>query len=58
MKERLKSPVLWSSLFAVIYILIAPSLGFPDWAEISTQVIALIYSIFGVANNPSDRENF
>lgn len=56
--KRFKSPIVITSLIALLYMVFAPSIGLPDWAEVSTQIVALIYALFGVTNNPTDKSNF
>lgn len=60
MKQRLKSIPLWSAVLALIYIICKNWFGFEiqGWADISTQIIAILTIIFGVANNPTDRNGF
>ena len=60
MKERLKSIPLWGAVLALIYLVAKAWFGFeiPEWADISTQILAILAILFGVANNPVDRENF
>lgn len=59
MKEilnRFKSPVLWLAVVGLIYsTVIAPSFPqLPDW----TVIAGYICAIFGIANNPTDKNNF
>lgn len=60
MKNRLKSIPLWSSVLALIYLICVNCLGIElaAWAEISTQILAILTVLFGVANNPTDHQNF
>lgn len=60
MKHRLKSIPLWSAVLALIYLICANWFGIeiPAWADVSTQIIAILTVVFGVANNPTDRKNF
>lgn len=60
MVERFKSIPLWSAILALIYLVCKEWFGIdiPAWADISTQIIAILTIIFGVANNPADRQNF
>jgi len=59
-KERLKSIPLWASFLALVYLCIKNWCGFeiPGWADISTEIIAILTILFGTANNPTDREHF
>lgn len=54
--KRLKSPVLWISLFGLIYstVLIPTNPELPEW----TSIVGFLMAIFGIANNPTDRSNF
>ena len=60
MKERLKSIPLWSACLALIYLIVKNWFGIeiPAWADISTQIIAILTILFGVANNPTNRNGF
>lgn len=60
MKDRLKSIPLWSAVLALIYLIGVNWFGIqiPAWADISTQILAILTIVFGVANNPTDRASF
>lgn len=60
MKNRLKSIPLWSAVLALIYLIGVNwfETEIDGWAEISTQIIAILTVLFGVANNPADHNNF
>lgn len=60
MKERLKSIPLWASVLALVYLMVKNWVGLeiPGWADISTEIIAILTVLFGAANNPMDREHF
>lgn len=60
MKERLKSIPLWASVLALVYLMVKNWVGLeiPGWADISTEIIAILTVLFGAANNPTDREKF
>lgn len=60
LKERLKSIPLWASVLALVHLLIKNWIGIeiPGWADISSEVIAIMAILFGVANNPTDRKHF
>ncbi len=59
LKQRLKSPVVWLSAAAQIASLSA--IFFPEAFEgvkyVASAVVTAL-TMFGVLNNPSDRENF
>lgn len=54
--KRFKSPVLWIAIIGLIYstVLVPTYPQLPDWSAIVGYVMA----IFGIANNPTDREHF
>lgn len=57
--NRLKaSPVLVKSIAATIWTAVAPTLGLPDWAQVGSIVLAVIYILFGLGNNPTDPQNY
>lgn len=58
--DRLKSIPLWASVLALIYLCVKNWAGveIPGWADISTEIIAILTILFGAANNPTDRNNF
>lgn len=60
MFERFKSIPLWSAILALIYLVCKEWIGIdiPAWTDISAQIIAILTIIFGVANNPTDRQKF
>ena len=60
MKERLKSIPLWSAVLALVYLVFKNWFGIviPGWADISTEIIAILTIAFGVANNPTNRKGF
>lgn len=55
-KERLKSPVLWTSMAALIFFVVKKWCGFeiPDWDTFVELAIALAVA-FGIVNNPTDK---
>lgn len=59
-KERLKSIPLWAAVLSLVYIVSKNWFGLdiPAWADISTEILAILGIVFGVANNPTDREHF
>ena len=60
MKNRLKSIPLWTAVLALIYLICVNWFGvqIPAWADISTQIVAILTIVFGVANNPTDKTSF
>lgn len=60
MKNRLKSIPLWTAVFATIYLMAKNWLGIeiPGWADISTQLLAVLAILFGVGNNPTSRDHY
>ena len=60
MKQRFKSIPLWSALLALVYLISKNWFGIdiPAWADISTQIIAILTIVFGVANNPTNKNAF
>ena len=60
MKERLKSIPLWASVLALIYLISFNwfNVDIKGWEDISTQIIAILTILFGVANNPTNRDGF
>ena len=60
MKERLKSIPLWASVLALIYLVVKNWVGWdiPAWADVSSEILAILAILFGTANNPTDRRNF
>ena len=59
MKERLKSPVLWTAIAALIAFVAKKWCGFeiPGWDTFVDLALAVAVG-FGVLNNPNDHENF
>ncbi len=53
--KRLRNPMVISSIVSLLYIFLAPRLHLPDWALVSSQILAIIYAIFGIASNPTDK---
>ena len=53
--KRFKSPVVWLSIVAIIYNVIAAEVeSLPDW----TCIVGYITVLFGITNNPTDSNNF
>jgi uncharacterized membrane protein len=57
---RLKSIPLWVSVLALVYLVFKNWFGvdIPAWADISTEIISVLTIIFGVANNPTNKNGF
>ena len=60
LKERLKSIPLWASVLALSHLVMRHWVGFdlPGWADISSEIVAILAILFGTANNPTDRKHF
>lgn len=60
LKERLKSIPLWASVLALVHLVSKNWMGveLPGWADISSELIAVMAILFGAANNPTDRKHF
>lgn len=60
MKERFKSIPLWTAVLSLIYLLFKNWFGItiPAWADISTQILAILNILFGITNNPVNRNGF
>lgn len=59
MVNRLKSPVVWTAVLAQLILitgLFYP--GISDTMKIAGSAIIEILTIFGVLNNPADKDNF
>lgn len=59
MKERMKSPVVWLAVLAQVCIIIglfAPDVS--DTVKIIGSCVIEICTIFGILNNPTNREGF
>ena len=59
MKERLKSKVVWLSVLAQVIIIIGvfcPDIT--DEVKIIGTALLEIATLFGILNNPTDRDNF
>ena len=59
MLQRLKSPVLWLAVAALIAFITKNWLGFeiPKFDEFVELILAVLVA-FGVVNNPTDKEHF
>lgn len=59
-KERLKSIPLWASVLALVYLVVREWVGIdiPGWADITSEILAVLAILFGTANNPTNREGF
>ena len=60
MDSRWKSIPLWTAVLALIYLVVKNWFGLeiPAWADISTEILAILAILFGAANNPTDRKHF
>lgn len=60
MFERLKSKPLLAAVLALIYLVAKHwfNIDIPAWSEISTEIIAIATIVFGIANNPTNRDGF
>ena len=60
LKERLKSIPLWASVLALFHLVMKNWIGIelPAWADISSEVVAILAILFGAANNSVDRKHF
>lgn len=60
MIQRLKSIPLWTAILALIYLVAKHWFGIeiPAWADISSEIISILAIVFGVANNPADKNHF
>ena len=59
MKERFKSPVVWAAVLAQVAIIIAlfmPEIS-DEFKTISACVVEIL-TLFGILNNPTDKDNF
>ena len=59
MKERLKSKVVWLSVLAQVIIIVGvfcPDIT--DEVKIIGTALLEIATLFGILNNPTDRDNF
>ena len=59
LKERLKSPVVWTSSFALIFFILKKwlCLEIPQFDEFMNLFLGVLIA-FGIVNNPTDKENF
>lgn len=57
--ERLRSPVLWASIMALVFFVAKKWIGFeiPEWDTFVELVMAVLIG-FGVLNNPTDKSSF
>lgn len=57
--EKLKSPVVWSTLAALIFFIAKEWLGYeiPGWDRFIELLLALLVA-FGIVNNPNSRNTF
>lgn len=52
--DRFTSPVTWLAIFGLIYTILAYKFDLPEW----TQIVGYVTIIFGITNNPTDKDNF
>ena len=59
MLKRFKSPVVWTTLFALIAFISKKWLGFeiPGWDEFVELLLGFLIA-FGIVNNPTDKQHF
>lgn len=57
--EKLKSPVVWTTLAALIFFIAKEWCGYeiPSWDRFVELVLALAVA-FGIVNNPNSRNTF
>ena len=57
--EKMKSPVLWSSLLALIYFVTKEWFHFdiPAWSQF-VEIFLAVLMAFGITNNPNSRNTF
>lgn len=60
MLERLKSIPLCVAVLSLIYLIMKNWFGIdiPAWADISSEIIAILTVLFGIANNPTNKTGF
>ena len=60
MLKRLKSIPLWSAVLGLIYLICKNYLKIElaGWQEISSEIIAILTILFGIANNPTTKDKF
>ena len=60
MLNRLKSIPLWVAVLSLVYLVSKHWFGLdiPAWTDISTEIIAILTIIFGIANNPTNKNGF
>ena len=59
LRNRLKSPVLWMSLFTLILFILKEYLGI-EIPKVNTLIELIMTCLigFGIVNNPTDKDNF
>lgn len=57
--NRLKSPVLWASIAALVFFVAKQWIGFeiPEW-DTFVELLTAVLIGFGVLNNPTDKGSF
>lgn len=59
MQNRLRSKVLWMSVFALVYFVLKNwfDIEIPQW-DVFVDLLLGVLVGFGILNNPTDKENF
>jgi uncharacterized membrane protein len=58
MQNRWKSPILWTSMAALIFFVVKNWIGWeiPNWDEFVTLLVAALVA-FGVVNSPDNKDS-
>lgn len=59
MQNRLRSKVLWVSIFALLYFVLKNwfNIEIPQW-DVFVELLLAVLVGFGIINNPTDKDNF
>ena len=59
MQNRLKSKIVWVSVFALFYFVVKNWIGFeiPQW-DTFVELLLTVLVGFGILNNPTDSDKF
>ena len=59
MQNRLRSKVLWVSIFALFYFVLKNwfNVEIPQW-DVFVELLLAVLVGFGIINNPTDKDNF
>lgn len=59
-KEKLKSPVLWLALVALVFVVLKHLCGFDAMGAVDevAEVLMGLIAAFGILNNPNSRNTF